>query len=127
MARGLETLWYKRQLLNPVRYGVFAWMLWSHKLVRWMSFPSLVLLPVGLVVLSLRTHHGLLGSLIVLAGLVTGAVGFRWPRGRTVPAVFAVPAFALASSAAAIEAWGQALRGRKSAIWEPTRRPLAGR
>ena len=125
MARGLETLWYKRHLLNPLRYGGFAWMLWSHKLVRWMSFPSLVLLPLGLVVLSLRTHHGLLGILLVLAGLVMGAVGFRWPSGRAVPAVFAVPAFAMASSAAAIEAWGHALRGRKSAIWEPTRRPLA--
>jgi len=125
MARGLETLWYKRHLLNPARYGGFAWMLWSHKLLRWMSFPSLALLPIGLVVLSARTHHGLLGMLLVLIGLSMGAIGFRWPSGRTVPSAFAIPAFAMASSAAAFEAWGHALRGRKSAIWEPTRRPLA--
>lgn len=126
MARGLETLWYKRHLLNPVRYGGFAWMLWSHKLVRWMSFPSLVLLPVGLVVLSLESHHGLLGIGIVAAGIALGTIGFRWPGGRKVPAAFAIPAFVMASSAAAIEAWGHAIRGHKSAIWEPTRRPLAG-
>jgi len=90
-ARGLETLWYKRHLLNPLRYGGFAWMLWSHKLVRWMSFPTLVLLPAGLVLLSLRTHHGLLGIMLVLVGLVMGVVGVRWPSGRAVPRAFALP------------------------------------
>ena len=37
LVRGLETLWYKRALLNPLRYGAFAWMLASHKLVRWLA------------------------------------------------------------------------------------------
>jgi cellulose synthase/poly-beta-1,6-N-acetylglucosamine synthase-like glycosyltransferase len=36
MTRGIETLFYHGRLLNPVRYGVFAWMLWSHKLIRWL-------------------------------------------------------------------------------------------
>src|SRR5690606_39198192 len=25
MARGLETLWYKRHLMNPLKHGAFAW------------------------------------------------------------------------------------------------------
>src|SRR5207244_3815973 len=36
MARGLRTLWYKRTLLNPRRHRLFAWILWSHKLCRWL-------------------------------------------------------------------------------------------
>src|SRR2546426_11098991 len=36
MARGLRTLWHKRSLLNPRRHGLFAWMLWSHKVCRWL-------------------------------------------------------------------------------------------
>src|SRR5690606_27846349 len=36
ITRGMQTLWYKRHLLDPVRYGSFAWMLWSHKICRWM-------------------------------------------------------------------------------------------
>ena len=36
MARGLATLIYHRRLLNPLRYGAFAWMLASHKLARWL-------------------------------------------------------------------------------------------
>ncbi len=34
VARGLATLLVYRRLLNPLRYGVFAWMLASHKLSR---------------------------------------------------------------------------------------------
>ncbi|HKV75082.1 MAG TPA: glycosyltransferase [Gemmatimonadales bacterium] len=125
MSRGLETLWFKRHLLNPFRYGSFGWMLWSHKLVRWLSFPAMVLLPIGLVVLSSRSNHGVLGELVVAGGLLCGLIGFQWPSGRKMPALFAIPAFTIASAGAAIEAWGQALRGVKSATWEPTRRPQA--
>ncbi|PYO43843.1 MAG: glycosyltransferase family 2 protein, partial [Gemmatimonadetes bacterium] len=35
ITRGLATLTHKRALLNPLRYGVFAWMLFSHKVCRW--------------------------------------------------------------------------------------------
>src|SRR5437868_1711472 len=38
MARGLETLWRWRRMLNPVRYGSFAIMLLSHKLCRWLVY-----------------------------------------------------------------------------------------
>src|SRR5258708_6523311 len=37
VARGLATLLLYRRLLNPLRYGVFAWMLASHKLSRWLA------------------------------------------------------------------------------------------
>jgi len=46
MARGLETLWFKRHLLNPFRHGDFALMLLSHKLCRWLVH---LLLPVSVV------------------------------------------------------------------------------
>ena len=36
MTRGMETLWFKRALLNPIRYGAFSWMLFSHKVCRWL-------------------------------------------------------------------------------------------
>ena len=37
MARGMETLFFKRPLLNPFRYPLFAWMLFSHKVCRWLA------------------------------------------------------------------------------------------
>ncbi|HVE79176.1 MAG TPA: hypothetical protein VNA89_09960, partial [Gemmatimonadaceae bacterium] len=59
-----------------------------------------------------------------LVGVILGAIGLRWPGGRRVPAVFALPGFLLASNAAGIAAWIQALRRPEGqAVWEPTRRP----
>ncbi len=125
MARGLETLWYKRALLNPVRYGSFALMLFSHKLCRWLVHLTLPGLLVGL---SLLSPHSLVAALLVLTiALVMGlgVVGMRWPDGRKAPAPIAVSGFILAVNAAALRAWGKALRGERNPIWEPTRRPEA--
>src|SRR2546427_10475213 len=36
IARGIETLVFKRHLLNPVRFGLFAWILASRKVCRWL-------------------------------------------------------------------------------------------
>jgi glycosyltransferase involved in cell wall biosynthesis len=34
--RGMASLWRHWRVLNPFRYGLFAWQIWSHKLMRWM-------------------------------------------------------------------------------------------
>src|SRR3989441_3834563 len=52
ITRGLATLAYKRALLNPARHGVFAWMLFSHKLCRWLVPWALLAAVVALVVLA---------------------------------------------------------------------------
>ena len=35
ITRGMETLWHKRQLLNPFRTGLYAWMLVQPQGLRW--------------------------------------------------------------------------------------------
>jgi cellulose synthase/poly-beta-1,6-N-acetylglucosamine synthase-like glycosyltransferase len=122
MARGLETLWFKRQLLNPFRYGSFAWMLASHKLCRWLVFLFAPLLLIGLAMLSLRSS---IAALLFLAGLmvlVTGTIALRWPEGRPMPRLVGVCGFVVATHLAGLLAWGKALRGERNPIWEPTRR-----
>ena len=47
ITRGLATLAERRSLLNPMRYGAFSWMLFSHKLCRWLVPWALVLGLVG--------------------------------------------------------------------------------
>ena len=123
MARGLETLWYKRHLMNPFRYGGFALMLISHKLCRWLFYLALPGALVGLLVLAPRSPIAafLLAALVI--GAVLGVVGLRWPKGRRVPAIFAFPGFVLASNVAGIVAWLKALQQERNGIWEPTRRP----
>ncbi|HEU5153666.1 MAG TPA: glycosyltransferase [Gemmatimonadales bacterium] len=122
MARGLETLWFKRQLLNPFRYGSFAWMLASHKLCRWLVFLFAPLMFIGLGLLSFKSSFA---ALLLLAGilvLVAGVIALRWPEGKAMPRLVAVSGFVVATHAAGLLAWAKALRGERNPIWEPTRR-----
>jgi cellulose synthase/poly-beta-1,6-N-acetylglucosamine synthase-like glycosyltransferase len=124
MARGLETLWYKRGLLNPLRYGRFAWMLASHKLARWAVFPTTLLAVVGLGVLARESDLA-----ATLLGVATGffllgvVLAYWWPRSVRLPAPLATVGFLAGIQVAALLAWAKALRGELNPIWEPTRRP----
>ena len=94
MARGLATLWYKRHLLDPVRYGLFAWMLWSHKLIRWLVFLAAPLALVALALLSL-TFAWRRGSWCSWRWLesVSGSVAMRAPEGGSCPRLVALCGF----------------------------------
>jgi len=124
MARGLRTLWYKRSLLNPIRQGAFAWMLWSHKLCRWLVPLSIVPAGVGLILLGIGMGGwGWLPVAAVLVGLLVGMVGLVWPAGRRPPALLSMAAYGVAGNVAGIAAWVSALSGAENRVWEPTHRP----
>ena len=126
MARGLKTLWYHRRLLDPFRYGVFAWMLLSHKLLRWLTPAALVLAVVTFVF----PDGPAWSRWAVGLGLGWAALGWWWPGDET-PRIVALPAYALGGVVAGLHAWWRALRGEMLAVWEPTRRaattPRGGR
>jgi cellulose synthase/poly-beta-1,6-N-acetylglucosamine synthase-like glycosyltransferase len=123
MARGLETLWYKRALMNPIRYGLFAWMLVSHKLCRWLVHLTLPLVLVGLALLAPASPLAAAGLVAAALVLVMGALAWRWSDDRHLPMPLAMAGFFVAVNVAALAAWWKALRGERNPIWEPTRRP----
>ena len=124
MARGLETLWYKRHLLNPMRYGAFAFMLFSHKLCRWLVSLLIPAAIVGLLVLGMSSVAGAVLLGLATGAVVIGAVGLRWSGESAAPRLIALFGYALASNVAGVLAWIRALRGRSTPVWEPTRRPV---
>jgi hypothetical protein len=123
MARGLATLWYKRHLLDPFRYGLFAWMLWSHKLIRWLVFLVAPLALAALAPLSLKFVAARVLLLLALMGIGIGSVAMRAPEGKKLPRLVALCGFVLASHVAGAIAWKRLLRRELDAVWEPTRRP----
>jgi cellulose synthase/poly-beta-1,6-N-acetylglucosamine synthase-like glycosyltransferase len=123
MASGLATLWYKRALLNPFRHGLFAWMLWSHKLVRWLVFLASPPALAELTVLSADLVAAQVALGLLLLGVVLGTVALRSPEGTKLPPVIALCGFALAAHIAGILAWARVIRGQLHTVWEPTRRP----
>lgn len=122
MVRGMQTLYFKRQLLNPLRYGVFAWMLFSHKVCRWVVPWALLGAAVGVALLALEipAARWLLGAGLV--GTLCALAGWHWPEGNRPPRLLSLPAFLLIGNLAAIHAAIRASRGVQNPTWEPTRR-----
>ena len=125
MTRGMQTLAHWRALLNPFGHGVFAWMLFSHKVVRW-SVPWAALLgAVGLGLLAgpfvwARYLFGA-GVAVTAIGLLGWGAGDRW----SMPGPVRIAGFAVMGNVAAMHALIRAVGGRNDAIWEPTRREEA--
>jgi hypothetical protein len=121
MVRGMGTLIHMRSLLNPFRYGLFAWMLFTHKICRWLV-PWAGLL--GVAGIALLSWDHLWARALLLIVLVSAGVGMiAWRSGRDhLPKVVALPTYGLMGNLAAIHATVRALRGEQRPIWEPTRR-----
>jgi cellulose synthase/poly-beta-1,6-N-acetylglucosamine synthase-like glycosyltransferase len=122
--RGMATLVARRHMLNPVRYGLFAWKLFSHKICRWLvplTAPAALL---GLAHLALSAPAARTALVAVAAVTMLALGGVLW-RGRTrIPAAIAVIAFAAAANLAVLHGFWRALGGRGDRLWEPTRRSL---
>lgn len=122
MAQGLETLRYGASLMNPFRYGAFAFALASHKLARWLVYLTIPLAVIGIVWLALSSRVALALVFAIIAGISAGLAAMRWPEGRRVPLPIAVAGFALASILGGLSAWLLAMRSKRLPMWEPTRR-----
>ena len=123
MTRGLGTLFYKRHLLNPFRFGGFAWRLGMHKLARWLV-PWAAL--AGVVGVALVAASGSALAAIALAvsgaGIVVAIAAWFWPDERALPRSLGLPAFGFWGLVAGLHAWVNAMRGELHPTWEPTRR-----
>jgi len=107
------------QLFNPLRYGLFAWQLLSHKVLRYMVF--LFMLTALLSNLSLALDGGPIWRLL-LAGqgalLLTAVWGHLTRRGNPPRLVGWVYYFFVVNLASGLAFW-QFLLGRKQVIWKP--------
>jgi cellulose synthase/poly-beta-1,6-N-acetylglucosamine synthase-like glycosyltransferase len=122
MTRGLKTVWYHRGLLNPLKHGMYAWMVFSHKVCRWLVPLALVAGAAALVGLATFDARAVpLALAVALAGLLA-VVGWMWPEDRPAPRIVSVPAYLVLANLAALHGWLNLLRGTGSAAWAPTRR-----
>jgi cellulose synthase/poly-beta-1,6-N-acetylglucosamine synthase-like glycosyltransferase len=122
ISRGMDTLFVNRSLLDPFRYGVFAWKLFSHKVCRWLLPVSILPGIFGLALL--WSAHWWARAALAVGGVfvVLAMIGTAWPSERGAPRIISLPAFAVAANLAVIDAFWRVLAGHQDHIWEPTRR-----
>jgi cellulose synthase/poly-beta-1,6-N-acetylglucosamine synthase-like glycosyltransferase len=118
--RSLNALIRERRFLNPFRYGIFAWQLWSHKVLRYAS----PLLWLG----ALASNLALIGEtpyLVFLLGqgslLAAGTVGFVLQDSRRELGLFGRPYYFLLTNLASLIATLRYLRGERMVTWNPIR------
>jgi cellulose synthase/poly-beta-1,6-N-acetylglucosamine synthase-like glycosyltransferase len=118
--RGITTLFHKRSLLNPFRYGFFSLSLFSHKVMRWMVPFFLLLLGISnALLLSDRFYQGVFLTQAVFY-LLAGISLSRETNARGV--LLKVPHYFCISNAAVLTATLKYLKGVRQELWAPTKR-----
>jgi cellulose synthase/poly-beta-1,6-N-acetylglucosamine synthase-like glycosyltransferase len=122
MTRGIGSLLHKADLLNPIRHGAFAWMVFSHKLCRWLVPVAMAAAALALLVLAPQQYWALWLAVAGAFIAALGALGWAWPDRRDAPKLLSVPAYVLVANIAAINGWLNVMLGNTRPVWSPTRR-----
>lgn len=120
--RGITALFGNAGLLNPFRYPRFSFILWSHKLMRWLA--PLPMAGCLITAWGLRDQTFYLLAFVAQLVLYSLAiVGLAWPALAARVSVIRLSAFFVLVNAAALKALLLWLSGARLEVWEPTRRP----
>jgi cellulose synthase/poly-beta-1,6-N-acetylglucosamine synthase-like glycosyltransferase len=121
LIRGLTTLFAHVHLLNPLRYGRVAFLLFSHKVMRWTAPIFLLTAMLSALLLAgsplylaafaaqLVFYLAALAALIQLGGVDRSLLG-------------RVALYFSSSNAAVLMAWFQYARGVRQELWTPSQR-----
>ena len=121
LIRGMTTLFAYPELLNPFKFGLFSFALWSHKVMRWTA-PVFLLVAV-LAPLPLLASPWYLAAFVgqivfYLAALVAFAELGHFHR----TVVGKVALYFSTVNAAVLAAWWQYGRGERRELWTPSQR-----
>jgi cellulose synthase/poly-beta-1,6-N-acetylglucosamine synthase-like glycosyltransferase len=121
-------------LLDPARYGLFAWQLWSHKVLRYLAFLFMAGCLVAAWLLADRAgttfwRAAMVAQIGFYAAAVYGHLAGRGGRdgrggqngrgGRGAPRLAGLATYLCVLNLASAQAFWQFLRGRKQVIWKP--------
>ncbi|MFC7301624.1 glycosyltransferase family 2 protein [Cognatiluteimonas weifangensis] len=118
--RSLYALASQRRFLDPFRYGAFAWELWSHKLLRYLSPVFWTIALLANIALALQGRYLPLLALQVLV-LALGTLGFLPLRRFGGWRLLAQPYYFLLTNLASAVSLFKFLRGERIVTWTPLR------
>lgn len=118
--RSLYAIATKRHLLNPLRYGAFAWQLVSHKLLRYLA-PVFLLTALGANIALAAQGQYVALLLLQLAALAAGVVGSLQLRVLRKSRLLTQPYYFLLTNVASAISLIRFARGEKVVTWTPVR------
>jgi cellulose synthase/poly-beta-1,6-N-acetylglucosamine synthase-like glycosyltransferase len=119
--RGISVLMKNLPMLNPWRYGLFSWQLFSHKLCRWLVPFAMGLAFVSNVFLAFQgPFYRLLLVLQILFYIL--AMGGMSPDFFLRTNILKVPTYFLQVNLSILSAWYRYLLGERIVSWHPSER-----
>jgi cellulose synthase/poly-beta-1,6-N-acetylglucosamine synthase-like glycosyltransferase len=119
-ARSINALVAEWRFLNPARYRLFAWQLWSHKVLRYAS-PLIWLTAIGAnIALAGQTPYLVL-LLMQIALIAAGAIGGLLQQSGYKLGLLAQPYYFLLTNVASLIATLRFLQGKRMVTWTPVR------
>jgi hypothetical protein len=104
-------------MLNPFRYGLFAWQLASHKLCRWLvPFALIAALLANIALAPVSSFHA---AVLLLQGGFYAAAAAGLRSGHR---ALRIPAFFVLSNLGVLAAWVRFARGDRMTTWTPSER-----
>ena len=117
VVRGIAVLAASAPMLNPLRYGLFAWQLGSHKLCRWLVPFAMLIAFASNVLLAPRSAF-YLAALAAQLAFYAVAVAGRW----SATGVLKLPSYLVVANLAVLIAWVRYVRGERITTWNPSER-----
>lgn len=117
--RGITTFFARSEVMDVGTYGVFAWQIISHKLMRWLVPWCSLFAAISAFLLSphsLFFHFVCLG---IFAFCALAAFGYASPAARS-NKFFKIPLFFLVTNAAIAVSWIKFWSGTRTVIWDPS-------
>jgi glycosyltransferase involved in cell wall biosynthesis len=119
--RGISVFMRGLPLLNPFKYGLFSWQLFSHKLCRWMVPFALVVTFVSNLVLAPYSVF-YLWTLILQLVFYAFAFGGVWMTPFSRKYFLKIPSFFVLVNLSILMAWYRYFQGERQLAWEPSQR-----
>jgi len=120
VVRGMHALAASARMLNPLRYGLFAWQLASHKLCRWLVPLAMVVAAISNVLLLFQSPF-YRATLLLQCGFYAAALAGLRSRAP----VLRIPAYLLLANLGVLMAWLRFARGDRIVTWSPSDRMAA--
>jgi cellulose synthase/poly-beta-1,6-N-acetylglucosamine synthase-like glycosyltransferase len=119
--RGIAVLMRSLPMLNPIKHGLFAWQLFSHKLCRWLVPFALIAILVSNVFLAIDSYAY---RILFIAQLAFYALGAFYHCVKWMPdkSLFRLPSFFVVVNLSILDAWYRYFRGDRIFRWEPSKR-----